>query len=724
MNRTQATTFCRENLDKHNLSDWSVRLTTDMNVPFLGKCVYKDKSIILNAHHIDIHPEAEVINTILHEVAHTLTPGHAHDDIWAAKAREIGCNNTLPCSHLNIPDHIVDAIRSGATIEMTFEEETHVVRKPKYTISRLQDKCPYCGKVAKEKFSFKSPDKDGNTVHMITLECFHVIKKIIPKGTAFNTMVSNFWKPEVSSCIHDWTGQVKNKCTKCGEFKLMNFQITGAHFLESALAMQKGAAIFDDMGLGKTVQGLAIPRFHPDKYCPFLVVTKSAVTYQWFSQIVRWLGPTYFAQIIKTSKDTILPSLKSYIIPYDLMRRLPEKKKEWLRDNIKLVILDECQQIKNPDSSRTQEVRNVCRNPTLKVIELSGTPWKNRGSEFFPALNLIDPMKFFSYQDFVSRWVETYFDTSGKLKQGGISNIPRFKQYTENLILRREFNEVIDEFPDINRVKLQIQLDSLTQTTYDDAVSDFVSWYNDYVISGKEDKINGLEILAKLARMRHITGLAKIPATMEFLDTFIEETDRKIVVFVHHKDVGQILHQHLTDATGEYKEFVQVLKENNIKVLTYHSGLNSLERNNIQNEFNNAPRAIMIASTLAAGEGVDLQTCSDCILHERQWNPQNEEQAAPGRFRRIGQTAKVITVTVIEAEGTVDEHLDGVIEEKRLQFHKVMNTGEVQTWNQGDIGKQLAETIIKKHNEKNKGKPKNNLTNKTKLNPTFTEMSM
>jgi SNF2 family DNA or RNA helicase len=70
----------------------------------------------------------------------------------------------------------------------------------------------------------------------------------------------------------------------------------------------------------------------------------------------------------------------------------------------------------------------------------------------------------------------------------------------------------------------------------------------------------------------------------------------------------------------------------------------------------------MIASTLACGEGVDLQTCSDCILHERQWNPQNEDQAAPGRFRRIGQTAKVINITCPEAEGTIDEDLDVIVE--------------------------------------------------------------
>jgi SNF2 family DNA or RNA helicase len=694
--------LCRAELDKYNLTDWHVRLTTDPNQPFLGLCVYKDKSIILNAHHIDIHPSDEITCTILHEVAHAIVgPGQGHNSVWADKAREIGCDNTLPCSHLNIPEHVLDAIRSGATVEMTVDvkEVVNVIRTPKFTVTRLQDKCPDCGKVAVEKFAINTVDKEGNQVKMITLECFHIIKKVIPKATPYETMVSNDWKPEIRDCKHVW---IKNQCQMCGEYKLFNFQVTGARALEVGLAMQKGFGIFDDMGLGKTVEALALLRFHAKHYTPFMVVTKSAIKFQWFKQAVRWLGPDFIGQIITTSKDFVFPGLKCYIIPYDLLRRFPREKLDAL--GIKLVILDECQQIKNVDSARTQEVRKLVNNNGCKVIPLSGTPWKNRGNEFFPALNLMDPVKFYSNQVFLDTWVE-YFWEGNKRKMGGIRNPKRFREYTESLLIRREYEEVMDEFPDVNRTKLAVQLDTMEQSTYDDSVSEFVAWYNQATIDGMEETLNGIQILAKMAKMRHLVGLAKIPATLGFVEEFIEDTNKKIVIFVHHQDVGILMTNNLRDTdkktNPDWYKLAQTLVDEGIPVFQYTSAHTGRpEGYAVQENFNKAPRAIMIASTLACGEGIDLQTCADCILHERQWNPQNEDQAAPGRFRRIGQTSNVINITVPSGEGTIDEHLDDLVEGKRRQFHTVMNKSEMPKWNEGDIAKQVAQRIVTRFNQK------------------------
>src|SRR4051812_32181281 len=250
MDRSVAGKLLRDELNQHGLADWKARISID-HTHFLGLCDYKAKTIFLNGHHIDLNPDVAVINTIKHEVAHALTPGHNHDMVWEAKARELGCDSCKPCSDFDLPEDALDALRGGGSVEVSFTEE--VVRKVQYKATRVQELCPDCGKPAKEKFSTQLVNRNGTTVRLITLECFHVITRVIPKATPFDTIVSNDWKPEVKDCKHDWTGPIKTQCMKCGEYKLYEFQVVSAKFIEAGLAARKGVGAFHEMGLGKTI---------------------------------------------------------------------------------------------------------------------------------------------------------------------------------------------------------------------------------------------------------------------------------------------------------------------------------------------------------------------------------------------------------------------------------------------------------------------------------------
>lgn len=704
MDRGRASQLLRETMDKHGLTDWSARLnpvSLDSRYQYMGLCSYSDKAIILNAHHVDLHEEKDILNTILHEVAHALVgPTHGHDTVWAEKAKEVGCFHIAPCSYLGLPVDVIDAIRSGATVEVTMEEEVHVTRTPKYTVTRLQDRCPTCNKVLliKSEFVETRPDEEPDKKYQFT-ECGHLIVKLIPKATPFHKILMDA-DPD---CPHTvWN---KTICAQCGAKRPYQFQIDGMRFIEQAMASYKGAIVMDEMGLGKTIQSLGYLKYHPEMW-PVLFIVKSGIKYQWGKEIMRVCGDEYFCQIVNSSKDYLLPQLKGYIVGYDMLvpksRTIRGKqvssgfdiKKFWER-GIKTVVMDECQQIKNPDSTRTQQVRRIVgdkeHGANIKVIGLSGTPWKNRGSEFFSILNMVAPQKFNSFQGYKDKWVSTYFDGQ-YTKEGGIRNPSAFKEYIKDIAIRRQRTEVMSELPLINRMKLHIQLDQIQSDAYDDSVSDFVKWYNNAVIGGEEDQLSGINILAKMSRMRHIAGLAKIPATQEFIEQFFEETDRKLVVFVHHQDVGAILYNW---AVEKYKSEFMVGK--------ISADMNGQERFETQERFNKSDRALVIASTLAAGEGLNLQTCGDCIMHERQWNPANEEQAE-GRFLRIGQTATSVNATYVEAEDTIDSLFDGIVERKRLQFHDAMNKGEAPQWNQSDIGKELAQSIVAAWQRKNSGK--------------------
>lgn len=57
-----------------------------------GICRYDEKQITLSVTYCQKATKEEIVNTILHEIAHAIVgPKHGHDAVWKAAARDIGC---------------------------------------------------------------------------------------------------------------------------------------------------------------------------------------------------------------------------------------------------------------------------------------------------------------------------------------------------------------------------------------------------------------------------------------------------------------------------------------------------------------------------------------------------------------------------------------------------------------------------------------------------------
>jgi len=55
-------------------------------------CRHRDKTIAMALSYALRAPRHEIVDTLLHEIAHAIVgPNHKHDRVWKAKAREIGC---------------------------------------------------------------------------------------------------------------------------------------------------------------------------------------------------------------------------------------------------------------------------------------------------------------------------------------------------------------------------------------------------------------------------------------------------------------------------------------------------------------------------------------------------------------------------------------------------------------------------------------------------------
>ena len=144
---------------------------------------------------------------------------------------------------------------------------------------------------------------------------------------------------------------------------LRPYQQAGVRWLHLLSQLGLGACLADDMGLGKTIQVLALLLMHRRESrtgrAPSLLVAPASLLSNWSAEIVR------FAPMLKTLvahssampaerlKALELDSIKAtdlVITSYGSLLRLP-----WLAEaRWHLVILDEAQVIKNPNTKQTQ----------------------------------------------------------------------------------------------------------------------------------------------------------------------------------------------------------------------------------------------------------------------------------------------------------------------------------------------------------------------------------
>ena len=81
-------------MQRHGVGDWTFAF--DRAKRRLGSCRYAQRTLTLSAPLTRLNGEAVVRDTILHEIAHALTPGAGHGARWRTVAARLGAAPT-PC---------------------------------------------------------------------------------------------------------------------------------------------------------------------------------------------------------------------------------------------------------------------------------------------------------------------------------------------------------------------------------------------------------------------------------------------------------------------------------------------------------------------------------------------------------------------------------------------------------------------------------------------------
>jgi len=207
--------------------------------------------------------------------------------------------------------------------------------------------------------------------------------------------------------------------------------------------------------------------------------------------------------------------------------------------------------------------------------------------------------------------------------------------------IRRIKEDVLKDLPEKSRNIVTVTGSPSQMLAYMRAEKDLVSFLAENGYKAKDSA----QHLLKTGVLKKLATEAKMDATYEWIDLFLESTDRKLVVFAHNVSIVDTLAK----------------KYGGLRV----SGKDEMdERQHAIDTFQNDPKARVIVLNLQAGSvGITLTAASDVLFVQQDWTPAIHDQAED-RCHRYGQTNNV-QVYYIMCAGTIDEDIYELIEQKR-----------------------------------------------------------
>jgi SNF2 family DNA or RNA helicase len=173
---------------------------------------------------------------------------------------------------------------------------------------------------------------------------------------------------------------------------------------------------------------------------------------------------------------------------------------------------------------------------------------------------------------------------------------------------------------------------------------------------------------ADLEALDELSGLAKKLTVA--LDTKLQDFLKKhlwgmlgkkpkVIVFTRYRDTMEYIDEQI-EKSERYKL---------VTVVSIHGGLNDAQRREAFQKFQNADRAVLVA-TDAISEGMNLQHIASQIIHyELPWNPNRLEQRN-GRVDRFGQPEKQVTIRTLVMDETLDATIMKVLVEKSRRIRE------------------------------------------------------
>lgn len=414
---------------------------------------------------------------------------------------------------------------------------------------------------------------------------------------------------------------------------LRDYQRVGVNWLAFLRQGGVGGLLADDMGLGKTLQTLAVLQG------PALVVAPTSVLYNWELELKRF-RPDLTYQVYHGAKRELDADAEVVLTSYALLRLDVEalSQKRW-----KMVVLDESQAIKNPQSQVAQAAYRL--NADWRLA-LTGTPVENRLEDLWSQFHFLNPGLLGGLTRFKAHYAQPIAAAQAHVAEALRRRIRPF-------LLRRLKSEVATELPPRTEVELHVQLDDDEKLLYQ---SIRLATRKEVVekLSQGGNVMAALEALLRLRQAachralvpgQHAATSSKIELLLELLQQAVAE-GHKALVFSQWTGFLDLVEPHL-------QEFGALRLDGSTR-----------DRGSVVERFQ-APDGppVLLMSLKAGGVGLNLTAADHVFLLDSWWNPAAEDQAAD-RAHRIGQDRPVLIHRLI-AEGTVEEGIFALQAQKR-----------------------------------------------------------
>ena len=450
---------------------------------------------------------------------------------------------------------------------------------------------------------------------------------------------------------------------------LRPYQVRGYSWLVFLHRWGLGACLADDMGLGKTVQTLALVEhdWQAGQRRPVLLICPTSVIGNWQKEASRFtpdLPVMVHHGVTRARQAAFVRAAQQQAIvvsSYALLHRDLEhlQKVPW-----RGVILDEAQNIKNPETKQARAARSLVAEYRLA---LTGTPVENHVGDLWSIMEFLNPGLLGTQAEFKRRFfipIQASRDPNAA---------ERLKRITGPFILRRLKTDrsIIADLPEKLEMKVFCTLTKEQASLYRAVLVEAERAMEDS--EGIQRKGVILGTLSKLKQVcnhpAHFLGdnssipgrSGKLARLTEMLEEIIDSGDRALV-FSQFTEMGEILRRHLVETFGR-------------EVLFLHGGVPKRQRDAMVERFqSDAGPPIFLLSLKAGGTGLNLTRASHVFHFDRWWNPAVENQATDRAFR-IGQT-KNVQVHKFLCVGTFEERIDEMIESKKEIAEQVVGAGE------------------------------------------------